>query len=119
MWTYKELTREEFEKTKDKVEQFIKEFGGKVVDIQLPYEQKNTSYSGKFTVEHTSLRPIYELNKEYFRVDEICFRNKPFIVIEFGSYEELMSNTMEDAGAFPYDLSERDMRNEVFEILWN
>lgn len=40
MWTYKELTREEFEKTKDKVEQFIREFGGRVVDIQLPYEQK-------------------------------------------------------------------------------
>lgn len=38
---------------------------------------------------------------------------KPFIVAEFGTYDELMKNNMEDADLFPWDLSEEELEDEV------
>ena len=36
MWKYNFVTREEFEKVKDKVEDFIIMLGGKVFSVELP-----------------------------------------------------------------------------------
>ena len=51
MWKYDFVTREEFEKVKDKVEDFIIMLGGKVFSVELPYIQKEISYSGDCVVE--------------------------------------------------------------------
>ncbi len=48
-----------------------------------------------------------------YTVDEVCFSDRPFIVIECGTYDELMKNIMEDADPFPFDLSEDELLNEV------
>ncbi len=53
------------------------------------------------------------LRKRYYRIDEVCFDKKPFIVAEVGTQDELMKNTMEDATPFPWDLSEKEMEDEV------
>lgn len=58
-------------------------------------------------------KSAFEYEGLYYRVDEVCFSDKPFIVIECGTYDELMKNIMEDIDPFPYDLTEDELLNEV------
>lgn len=113
MWIYESVTRQEFESTKDLIEEFIMMLGGARVSIDLPYEQRTRSYIGDDYVENVSTRSAFEFSGQYYRVDEICFPGKPFIVIEFGSYDELINNIMEEADPFPYDLPKEELLNEV------
>ena len=64
-------------------------------------------------MENISTRPTFEYEGQYYRVDEVCFSDRPFIVIECGTYDELMKNIMEDADPFPFDLSDDELLNEV------
>ena len=113
MWFYRNITREEFEKRKSYVEQIICELGGEKLDVEIPYEQKTTTVINDYSETHRSGRHIYQFGNEYFRVDEVLYENKPFIVLECGTFEELMNNTMEDMNPFPVDLSDDDIIKEV------
>ena len=113
MWIYESVTRQEFEAIKDIVEEYIAMLGGNKVSIELPYEQRTRSYIGNDFVENISTRPAFEYRGEYYRVDEVCFPGKPFIVIECGTYDELINNVMDDADPFPYDLTEDELLKEV------
>ena len=113
MWFYDTIKREDFEKRKDYVEQIICKSGGKKVDIELPYEPKTISYSDDHSEIYDQVRPVFEFKNEYFRVDEVLFKDKPFIVLEYGTLEKLMNNTMEDADPFPFDLNDDDIVKEV------
>lgn len=103
MWKYSCVTRQEFESIKDKIEKCIVQLGGYEVSVDLPYIKRSVSYLESDMEENISTRPVFEYNKLYYRVDEVCFPDKPFIVIECGTYDELMNNTMEDADSFPYE----------------
>lgn len=113
MWIYESVTRQEFESIKDIVEKFIVMLGGNRVAIELPYEQRTRSIIGNDIVENISTRPAFEYKGQYYRVDEVCFSSKPCIVIEFGTYDELINNIMDEAEPFPYDLTEDELLNEV------
>lgn len=113
MWIYECVTRKEFETIKDKVEQFIVMLGGNEVSVDLPYEQRTLTHSGKDIVENISTRSAYEYMGQYYRVDEVCFSGKPFIVIECGTYDELINNVMEDVASFPYNLTEDELLKTV------
>lgn len=113
MWFYDNVSRDEFEKKKDYVEQIMCELGAVKLSINLPYQQKTTTYSGEFEETHYSERSVFKFNNEYFRVDEFICSDKPYIVIECGTYDELMNNMMEDADPFPYDLPDDEIKNEV------
>ncbi len=113
MWIYECVTRQEFESIKDEVEKFIVMLGGNVVSVDLSYEQRTRSYSGNDIVENISIRPAFEYKGQYYRVDEVYYSDKPFIVIECGTYDELINNVMEDADPFPYDLPEDELLKEV------
>ena len=113
MWIYESVTRHEFESIKDKVEKFIIMLGGNKVSVDFPYEQKTCSYIGNEVIDNVSARTVFEYGGAYYRVDEVCFKDKPFIVIECGTYDDLMNNSMEDADPFPYDLSDDELVNEV------
>ncbi len=113
MWIYESVTRQEFESIKDIVEKYIMTLGGNKVSIALPYEQRTRSYIGNDFVENISTRSAFEYKGEYYRVDEVCFPNKPFIVIECGTYDELINNVMNDSDPFPYDLTEDELQKEV------
>lgn len=102
---------------KDKIEKFIVMLGGKEVSVDLPYEQRTRSYSGNDIVENIFTRPVFEYRGQYYRVDEVCFFGKPYIVIECGTYDELINNTMEDTEPLPYDLTEDELLNEVKYLL--
>ena len=113
MWNYSCVTRKEFESAKDKIEKFIVLLGGIIVSVNLPYEQKTTSFCGNNTVVNISTRPLFLYDELYYRVNEVCFPEKPCIVIECGTYDELMNNVMEEAEPFPYDLTDDKLLNEV------
>ena len=113
MWPYKNITQKEFEKKKDQVQQMIVELGGEIQNFIFPYENKTISILEKNkTVSEESVRPILKYGEEYFRVSEVCF-HKPFIVIEYGTYNDVINNTMIDAEPFPFDLSDELLLNEV------
>ena len=80
---------------------------------RLPYEVKTTSYLDDFEETHRSERSVFTYKGLFFRVDEVFFSQKPFIVIECGDLDELMNNIMEDAEPFPYDLSYEELCDEV------
>ncbi|SEK51875.1 hypothetical protein [Ruminococcus albus] len=113
MWWYKNVTRAEFEAVKDKVGKIMLSMGAEISDIELPCGQKTTSCSGDFEESHISNRPVFTYNGEYYCVDEVLFRDKPFIVIAFGTKDDLLKNTMEDAEPFPYDLPDDELPKEV------
>lgn len=114
MWPYPNITREAFERKKDEVEQIIISLGGKPQNIELPYENKVTSFVGDQEVVHVSCRCAYEYNGEYFRVDEVCcFERAPGIVIEYGDYEDLIHNRMWDAEPFTAELPYDELVKEV------
>ncbi len=113
MWKYDFVTRKEFESVKDKIEEFIVMLGGKRVSVELPYVQNTVTCTENGFENKKLLRPAFEYNGEYYRVDGICFDDKPYIVIECGTYQELMMNCMDDADPFPYDLTDEDLLNEV------
>ena len=68
---------------------------------------------GNDAVKNSSVRPTFEYNGQYYRVDEVCFSDKPFIVIEYGTYDELMNNAMEGLANFQHYLTKEELLNEV------
>lgn len=55
-------------------------------------------------IASTVARPAFKHRDNYFRVDEVYFDEKPFIVFEYGTLDDVMRNTMENILPFPYDL---------------
>jgi hypothetical protein len=113
MWFYTNVTREEFEKVKDRIQEIMVGLGACESDITLPYQQKTTSVSASGIDTCISDRLVFRFRNEYCRVDEVLYPEKPFIVIEFGLEEDVLRDTMEDAEPFPYDLPDDELVKEV------
>lgn len=114
MWNYTEITRDEFEKLKNHIEEIMVAHGAVAQDIDLPYSQQTTTiHKDSNAIVWEGYRKAYKYKDLYYRIDEICFENKPYIVAEVGTYDELMNNIMEDAEPFPWDLSEEELEDEV------
>lgn len=113
MWWYEDVSRADFEAVKDTIEQIMLQLGASKYEIRLPYEAKTTSCSDDFEEMHRSERSVFTYKGLFFRVDEVLFSQKPFIVIESGDLDELMNNIMDDAEPFPYDLSYEELCDEV------
>lgn len=111
MLTCGDALREKFKRAKDKA--IIALLGGKILDIDLPYQQKTTSFSEEIRIENAPVRSIFAYCGEYLRVDEVFFNKRPFIMIECGTHDDVMRNTMEDAEPFPYDLTDEELIMEV------
>lgn len=113
MWHYKNVTRTEFEEAKDSVEQIMLALGAEVYDADLPVRSVKSVISGKCEETFSSERKVFVYNGEFFRVDEVLLSQKPFIVIEFGVFDDFVNNTTEDAEPFPYDLTYEEIVKEV------
>lgn len=113
MWWYKEISREAFEKKKDYIEDIIKKLGA--YPTKLGYETSITTYGDENNTDTIiSNRTVFVYKHKFYRVSEVLFPNKPFIVIEVANTEdEVKNNTMEDADPFPYDLSDKEILHEV------
>lgn len=116
MWKYTDVTREEFEIKKDRVEEMIVSFGAVPVNDVLFH--KVSCFSGGITDSILSARRVYEYKKQYVRVCEVLFPEKPFIVIEWAeNIEQVIDNQMEDTDPFPYDLPDDEIVKEIEWIL--
>ena len=114
MWNYTDITRDEFERIKDHIEEIMVSHGAVAQDIELPYANKTTTIqTDSNEIVWESRRKAYKYKDLYYRISEICYEKKPFIVAEVGTYDELMRNIMEDADPFPWDLSEEEIEDEV------
>lgn len=114
MWFYKNVSRAEFEKRKDFVEQIMRELGCEATELELQYENKITSYVNDYTEVWSSKRPTYKFKNVFYRVSEVLFPEKPFIVLEYGeTTDEAIRNITEDCEPFPYDLSDDETVKEV------
>ena len=114
MWKYTDITRDEFERIKDHIEEIMVAHGAVAQEIDLPYSQTATTVQkDSDVIVRESHRKVYKYKDLYYRIDEVCFDKKPFIVAEIGTQDELMKNTMEDSTPFPWDLSEEEMEDEV------
>ena len=113
MWWYENVTRVDFEAVKDMIEQIMFRLGASKYEIHLTYEVKQQAVQ-MILKKCIVLSDQYLHIKDYFfRVDEVLFSKKPFIVIECGDLDELMNNIMDDAEPFPYDLSYEELCDEV------
>lgn len=99
-WKYADIAREDVEVVRNRIEEIIQEFGGKEAEIDSADEQD-------------SEQKVFEVNGEFVRIDVLFFPDKPYYVLEVGTQEELIHNTMEDADPFPYDLSDDELREEI------
>ena len=79
MWPYKSITREEFEKIKDHIEEIMIAHGAEVVDIELPYAPKTTSLSGDFEITCDAKRRVFKYNNLYYRINGVCFLTSPLL----------------------------------------
>ena len=114
MWPFPDVSRATFEKQKDLVEKIMQELGCKVLEIELPYENKTTHHFRDFEEEWISTRPVYQYKNAYYRIGEMLFANKPGIVLEYAdTIEEVLNNVMDEMDPFPYDLSEEELALEV------
>ena len=107
MWPYKEISREGFEKVKDRIEEIMIAHGAALFDIELPYEQITTNYIDEKTkIVCQNSRRIYRFNDLYYRLDEVCFPDRPFIVAEIGTYEEYVKeeNRLSDHVPLIFDI---------------
>ena len=112
MWRYTDVSRSEFEERKDLVEKTMLDLGCEVTEITQPYEQR--SVGAGFEEAFISKRRIYGFGGGFYRISEVLFAEKPFIVPEYADTEEaVIRNAMEDLDPFPYDLSDCDIVREV------
>lgn len=112
MWFYKNVSRAEFERRKNQIGQIMLELGCEIVE--LPHENKLTSYVNDFSEEWVSIRPTYKFQNGFYRIDEVLFPDKPFIVLAFAeTADEVIRDIMEDCDPFPYDLPDDETAKEV------
>ena len=116
MWHYTDVSRSEFEERKDLVEKIMLDLGCEPIELALPYEQR--SLGGESEEAFVSTRRIYRFEGGFYRISEVLFAEKPFIVPEYADTEKaVLRNTMEDLDPFPYDLSDGELEKEVRQFL--
>ena len=104
MWKYQQITRQQFEERKEFVEKILIESGAVPTNL------------GQETIAPT--RTVFHNKNEYYRVDEVLFDQKPFIVIEWADkVENVINNTMEDTDPLPFDLEDDKMIEYVKKLL--
>lgn len=91
VWPYSVPSQDEFFNKKHNVYDILRELGAVQYD-----------------------KDTYEYNDMYFRLDEILFKQKPFIVIKYAEDEEdLQQELFFDIDPFPYDLSIEELKIRV------
>ena len=116
MWPYKTVTRRRLEEQKDLVERLLERLGAVPTDLGRPHPV--SSYGAGIGETFLSHRTVYRYGGGFYRVDELLFREKPFLVMEWaGREEDVRNNAMEDADPFPWDLGEEELLEELQKLL--
>lgn len=116
MWPYKTVTRRQLEEQKDLVERLLERLGA--VPTDLGRSHPVSGYGAGMGETFLSHRTVYRCRGGFYRVDELLFREKPFLVMECADLEEDVKNgIMEDADPFPWDLGEEKLLEELQRLL--
>ena len=116
MWPYRDVTRRQLEEAKDRVEVLLLRLGAEPTRLGEPHSV--ASYGAGVEERVLSDRTVYRYRGWFYRVDEVLFPQKPFLVIECADREEnIRNNAMEDADPFPWDLGEEELLAELRELL--
>lgn len=82
MWRYKKVTREEFENRKDYAEQVLSELGAEKIGYGPEDEDISIAAEPRHADTFSGGSSLYKYGDWYYRVDEVLFPEKPFIVFE-------------------------------------
>lgn len=116
MWPYQNVTRRQLEEKKDLVERLLTRLGAVPTHLGQPHPV--STYGPGMGETHLSRRAVYRYKGSFYRVDEVLFREKPFLVMECaGREEDVRNNAMEDADPFPWDLGEAELLAELRTVL--
>lgn len=100
----------------DRVEALLLRLGAEPTRLGSPHPV--AAYGPGVAERRISSRTVYRYRGWFYRVDEVLFPEKPFLVLECAGRQELVqSNTMEDADPFPYDMREEELLVELRETL--
>lgn len=114
MWPYKGVSRKQFEERKDFAEHVLLALGAEKIDIELPYINTTTTIGKDYKDTAPDGRSVYQYKDRYYRIDEVLFPVKPFLVFEIATDIEIVyKNGMEDNDPFPYDLTDEEIWEEM------
>ena len=118
MWPYQSVTRQQLEEKKDLVERLLQKLGAVPTGLGLPHPVSSCGTGVAETV--LSRRAVYRYQDGFYRVNEVLFAQKPFLVMEWaGREEDVRNNGMEDTDPFPWDLGEEEILAELQKLLEN
>ncbi len=98
---------EEYNKAVDFVLSYAESLGA---EYALTTTEKFTIASGDTATIDTLELKIYRFGDEFFRIERMYFKGKPFVVF---SFSDSVEGPFEDADHFPYNLSEEELKEEV------
>ena len=107
MSSFNDSPVEEYNKAVDFVLSYAESLGAEYVST---ITEKFTVASGDETTCDTLELKIYRFGDEYFRIEKMYFKGKPWMVF---SFSDSVEGPYEDADPFPVDLCEEELKEEV------
>ncbi len=107
MWPYKNHSEDDYKRAVKYVEETAMKCGAIPVSVSNDHF---SAYSGEWVSEIDAEMRVFKYNDCYFRVEPYLLPNNPLMVLSFG---DSIETTYEDADPFPYDLSEKELEQEV------
>ncbi|MBO4909266.1 MAG: hypothetical protein J5476_08310 [Lachnospiraceae bacterium] len=98
---------EEYNKSVEFVLCYAESLGAEYVCTNI---EQFTAVSGGETIREKLEFKIYRFGDEYFRVEKMCFKGKPWMGF---SFSDSVEGPYEDEDPFPVDLSEEELKEEV------
>lgn len=111
-WPYANIRRDEFLDKMRLAEAIIQKNGATYVGDSR--EAVTSIQADGDCLSENVAQHIWQIGKEYIRVDKIYFKEKPFIVLEFA---ENPNGPYEDADPISYDMSDDEFEQEINKIL--
>ena len=112
MWPYSNPTEEMFKSKILSVEKMLENMGAVAVEENSVHTAQWDMTGVVFDKKINQF--TWKYKEEYFRVNEIWFPEKPFIVIE---HSNKLSGPFDDADPFPYDLPDEEILEEIKFVL--
>lgn len=119
MWPYRFVPKEAFEARKGFVASTLIRLGAYPLDPPDAYPNVTATIGSGYCASSRIQRTLYQYGGWYYRIDEVLFPQKPFIVLEATqTLEDVQKNCMEDLDPFPYDLSDEEIEEELRQTLF-
>ena len=106
-WPYKNHGEDDYKRAVRYVEETAMKYGAIPVSVSSDHF---STYSREWESEVDAEMRVFKYKDEFFRVEPHFLPEKPYMVLSFG---DTIETIFEDADPFPYDLSEKELEQEV------